>query len=441
MTDMPAFLRRCALAAALGAWASLASAQAPRPPAARSGDYILAVVNQELVTAGELEQRVARIRAEATRSGTPLPPLPQLRQQVFDSLIDERVQVTNARDSGYKVDDAEIERAVGSVALQNKITVAQLRQKLQQEGIDFQKFRGEVRDQIMTERVREREVMNRIKVTDAEIDALIAERRAAAGAAAQLNLAQILVTVPDGADIATVAERRRRAEAARARVLAGESFEAVSREISEDGNRAQGGVMGLRPADRLPDVFVNAVRGLRTGDVAPELLRTDAGFHLLKVIERQDPSSLAIQQTRARHILLRVSPQLPQEGALRRLAEIKRTIAAGTKTFEQAARENSEDASAPQGGDLGWVSPGTFVPEFEEVVNGLAPSAISDPFVSRFGVHLVQVLERRQVTLDVKQQREQARNILREQKFDEAYAEWIRDLRSRAYVELREPPN
>jgi peptidyl-prolyl cis-trans isomerase SurA len=440
MTELLAFLRRLALLAGFAALATAATAQT-RAPVARGGDYIIAVVNQELITAGELEQRIQRIRAEAARSNTALPPPAQLRQQVFDALVDERVQITNARDSGYKVEDSEIERAVGSIATQNRVTVGQLRQKLQQDGIDYAKFRNDVRDQLLAERVREREVTNRIKVSDAEIDALIAERRAAAGAAPKLNIAQILVTVPDGATVTEVAERRARAQAAQARVRNGESFETVAREMSEDANREQGGAMGLRPADRLPDVFVNAVRGLRTGDVAPELQRTGAGFHLLKVVERQEGGAFTVQQTRARHILLRVSPQLPQDAALRRLADIKRAILAGTLTFEKAARENSEDASASQGGELGWVSPGTFVPEFEEVINRLDTGAISDPFISRFGVHLVQVLERRDITLDVRQQREQARNILREQKFDEAYLEWLRDLRSRAYIELREPPS
>ena len=442
MTDMFRPLRRFGCAAALGLLAPALSAQ-PRPatPAApRSGDYIIAVVNQELVTAAELEQRLQRLRAEAARSGAALPPPQVLRQQVFDALIEERVQISNARETGPKIDESELERAVGSVALQNQMTVGQLRQKLRQDGIDYTKFRDNIRDQMMVERVREREVMGRIKVTDAEIDAFIEARRTAAGLTPQLNVAQILVTVADGASVSEVAERRARADAARARVRAGESFEVVAREVSEDGNREQGGVIGLRPADRLPDVFVAGVRGLNPGDVAPELLRTGAGFHLLKLVERQDRGGFTIQQTHARHILLRVSPQLTQEAAVRRLADIKRAIVEGTKPFEQAARDNSEDASATQGGDLGWVSPGTFVPEFEEVINGLPLRGISDPVVSRFGVHLVQVIERREVTLDARQQREQARNILREQKFDNAYTEWLRDLRGRAYVELREPP-
>jgi peptidyl-prolyl cis-trans isomerase SurA len=246
--------------------------------------------------------------------------------------------------------------------------------------------------------------------------------------------------VPEGASVATVAQRRTRAETALARIKAGESFEAVAREMSDDVNRATGGVIGMRPADRLPDLFIAAVRTLKPGDVAPELLRSGAGFHVLKLIEKREAGVFTTAQTRARHILLRPSAQLPQDLALRRLAEFKSQIGSGAKSFEQLARDNSEDGSAPQGGDLGWAAQGTFVPEFEDAMNSLPLMGISEPIVSRFGVHLIQVTERRQVTLEPKQQREQARNVLREKRFEEAYGEWIRELRARAYIEMREPP-
>jgi len=329
---------------------------------------------------------------------------------------------------------------VGNVALQNQMTLPQLRARLQEQGIAYNTFRNNVRDQLLTERVREREVNARIRIGNDEVDALLDKRRAAAGNAVQLNIAQILVTAPDGASIEVVQQRQKRAEAALARVKAGESFEAVSREVSEDGNKAQGGVIGLRPADRLPDLFVDGVKLLKDGEVAPALLRSGAGFHVLKLVERQSGGAFTVQQTRARHILLRVSPQLSADAASRRLAEFKRSIQGGAKSFEQLARDNSEDGSAAQGGELGWASPGTFVPEFEETMNALPLGGLSEPLVSRFGVHLIQVLERRQVAQDIKQQREQARNVLREQKFEDAYLEWIRDLRGRAYVEMREPP-
>jgi len=288
--------------------------------------------------------------------------------------------------------------------------------------------------------VREREVQARIRVTDADIDAYLDKRREAASAVAEYNIAQILVTVPDGASAADTARRRERAEAAQKRVQAGEAFEAVAREISEDSNRATGGVIGMRAAERLPDVFVAAVRSLKAGEVAPELLRTGAGFHLLKLVDKREGEAFRMQQTRARHILLRPSAQLSAEAAQKRLAGFKQQIESGKASFDQLARENSEDGSASLGGDLGWAGAGTFVPEFEETMNRLAINGISDPVVSRFGVHLIQVTDRRAVSLDLKQQREQARNVLREQKFDDAYTEWLRELRARAYVEMREAP-
>ncbi|RQP22371.1 peptidylprolyl isomerase [Piscinibacter terrae] len=432
------------LAAAFALCALPAMAQQATAPKARTtprtADYILAIVNQELVTNGELEQRLARIRDTAQRNGTKLPPAAELRQQVLDALIDERVQVTHARENGQRVDDAELDRAVANVAAQNQITLTQLRQRLTAEGMDFTRFRNNIRDQIMIERIREREVQGRIKVTEAEIDALLDKQRAQAGNATEYNIAQILVTVPEGASDAVVAERKAKLDAALARVRGGEAFEAVAKEVSEDANRANGGVIGLRASTRLPDVFVEQVRGLKAGEIAPQYLRTAAGFHSLKLIERREAGAFSITQTHARHILLRPSAQLTQEAAVRRLSEFKRVIGTRANSFEQLAKDNSEDGSAPQGGDLGWASPGQFVPEFEEAMNALPIGGISDPLVSRFGVHLIQVIDRRQTTLDPKQQREQAKNVLREQKFDPAYLDWLRDLRARAYIEMREPP-
>jgi peptidyl-prolyl cis-trans isomerase SurA len=403
-------------------------------------DYIVAVVNQELVTNAELQGRLARIRDDAARSKTQLPPPAELRKQVLEALIDERVQVTNARETGPKIDEAELDRAVGNVAVQNQMTMAQLRARLQQQGIAYSTFRNNVKDQMLMERVREKEVNQRIRISNDDIDKLIEQRRAAAGTSAQLNIAQILVTVPEGASADVVAERKARAEGALARVKGGEAFDVVNKEISEDGNKAQGGVIGMRPMDRLPDVFVDVARNLKPGEVSSTLLRSGAGFHVLKLIDRQEGGAFTAQQTHARHILLRVSEQLSVEAASRRLAEFKRQIVSGAKLFEQLARDNSEDGSAAAGGDLGWTSPGAFVPEFEETMNALPLNGISDPLPSRFGVHLIQVLERRQVNIDIKQQREQARNVLREQKFEDAYLDWVRDLRGRAYIEMRDAP-
>jgi peptidyl-prolyl cis-trans isomerase SurA len=302
------------------------------------------------------------------------------------------------------------------------------------------RFRANLRDQILLERVREREVGQRTRITDADIDKYLQERGAGGARDVELNIAQILVPLPEGADADAVAQRQARADAALARVRGGEDFATVAREVSEDPNRAQGGEIGLRPASRLPDPFVEQVRGLQPGQVSPTLLRSGAGFHVLKLVDRRDVSGVRVMQTRARHILLRPSPQLSADLARQRLADMRAQIESGRASFEVLARQFSEDGSAAQGGDLGWVNPGALVPEFEEAMNRLPIGGLSQPVTSRFGVHLIEVVERREATLDAKQLREQARNALRERKFEEAYLEWAKELRSRAYVEMRDPP-
>lgn len=442
MTVTPS--RRRGPAPALALWLALASALALPATAqvrdgVRGGDYIAVVVNQELVTAGEVQRRVERARQEAARSGLRLPPEAELRRQVLDALIDERVILSSARESGVRVDEAELDRAVQNIAAQNQISAEVLRQRLTAEGMDWGRFRTTLRDQIMIERLREREVYRRIRVGDEEVDELLAQQRAQIAGDPETTLAQILVTVPEGADDAVVAARRDRALAALARIKAGEPFEAVARELSEDGNRAAGGLIPPRPASRLPDAFVDATRSLAPGQVTPELLRTGAGFHVLKLVDRKDQAA-QVTQTRARHVLLRTSPQLSAEVASRRLSEYRRQIESGARSFEDIAREFSEDGSAAAGGDLGWASPGVMVPEFEAAMNALPVGGLSAPVVSRFGLHLIQVLERRQVDVDLRELREQARNLLREQRFEQAYRDWTKELRTRAYLEYREPP-
>jgi peptidyl-prolyl cis-trans isomerase SurA len=436
MTDSS--LRLALLAAALAA-AGWVQAQTGTAARVRTGDYIAVIVNQELVTAGEVERRIERAVAEAPR-GSKLPPEPELRKMALEALIEERVMITNAREIGMRVDNPEVERAIQNIAAQNQITIPVLRERLRAEGIDYAYFRNNVRDQMLIERLREREVYNRIKISDEEIDRQLEQQRAAAMADAEVNLAQILVTVPDGADAATTAARRAVAELALARVRKGEAFDAVAKQVSEDANREKGGVIGMRPASRLPDVFVEATRTLKSGEVGATLLQTGAGFHILKVVERKEPSIGRVTQTRARHVLLRTSPQLTPEVAGRRLAEYRAQIEGGKASFEDIAKKYSEDGSAQQGGDLGWAAPGMMVPEFEQAMNELPINGLSAPVTSRFGVHLIQVMERREVNVETKQLREQARNVLREQRFEQAYNDWTRELRSKAYVEYREPP-
>jgi len=398
------------------------------------------VVNQESVTAFEVRQRVQRIRADAQRTGSSLPAADQLERDVLDSLIDERAILSQAREAGMRVDDNDVDRALANIAAQNQISVVILRDRMVAEGMDFSRFRANVREQIIVERMREREVSQRVRITDTEVEDYIEKQRGERAGEVEYNIAQILITVPEGASAAVVSERRAQAEAALARVRGGEDFAALAKAISQDGNRERGGEIGLRPADRLPDLFLEAVRPLSSGSLAPGVLRSGAGFHVLKLIERRDGSAFRVTQTRARHILLRVNDASNRDAAVRQMREWRAQIDRGARRFEDLARERSEDGSAPSGGDLGWASPGQFVPEFEQAMNRLALGGVSEPVVSRFGVHLIQVMERREVALDNKQLRDQARAALREQKFEEAYGEWLKEMRSRAYVERREAP-
>lgn len=424
--------------------AAPAAAQIPaQAPSARGGnqrgDHIVAVVNTELVTSVEVAQRLAQA-LEAARASGAQPDPAVLRQQVLDALIDERVLVTYAREAGAKVDEVELDRATANIAAQNQLTVPQLRERLKAEGMDYNRFRGNLRDQVQVERVREREVGSRIRITDADIDKFLDEQRAKLNQQAQLNIAQILLTVPEGADAAAVAQRRAEADALLARLRAGADFATLARELSGDSNREAGGAIGLKDADRLPDLFVAAVRGLAAGELAPQPVRSGAGWHLLKLLERQQADPFKVTQTQARHILLRASDAAQASAVARRLEDIRRQIERGEKKFEDVAREISEDGSAAGGGDLGWASPGQFVPEFEQAMAPLPAGGISPPVVSRFGVHLIQVLQRREVSIDPKEVRNQARNQLREQKYEQAYADWVKELRLRAYIEMREPP-
>lgn len=436
MTTFASRLRRFGLATLLAWPAAMALAQTTP----RSADFIVAVVNNELVTRNEVDQRMAELREQARRSNAKLPADAQLRKEVVEALINERVIITYARDSGMKVDEAELDRAVANVAAANKMSLDTLRERLKAEGLDMTRFRNNLRDQILAERTREREVQGRLRISDADVERFMEEQAAQRGRVATLNLAQILVAVPDGASREVENQRRARAEEVQRRLLAGEAFDKLARQYSEDGNRERGGEIGAKPQDKLPDLFVEAVQSVPVGGVTPKLIRSGAGFHLLKVLSRTDGSEVTITQTRARHILLRPSVRLSADAAKRRLAEFREAVVSGKASFEELARKNSEDGSATSGGDLGWASPGQFVPEFEEAMGRLQLGGISPPIESRFGFHLIQVTDRRDVPMDPKQVREQARNVLREQRYESTYTEWINELRSRAYVEMREAP-
>jgi peptidyl-prolyl cis-trans isomerase SurA len=421
-----------------------AAPAAPVPTGPRSADFIVAVVNSEPITNNEVRTRMRRFEQQLAQQGSPMPSRQQLAREVLERLITEKAQLQLAREVGVRADDALVDQAELSVARQNSITVAELRQRLTAEGLNVQQFRDDLRNQIVLQRLRDRELEQRAKVTELDIDNFLREQQASGGdpALTELNLAHILVAMPENATEAQAAQQQAKAQQLLQRARAGEDFAKLARENSDAPGAAQnGGVVGLRTADRLPPLFVEATRNVPAGGVT-DIVRSAAGLHIVKVLEKQQigQAGASVSQSRARHILLRPTPQLPEAAARQRLADFKRRVQAGQADFAQLARENSQDASAKNGGDLGWASPGMFVPEFEDALDSLAPGQIADPIVSRFGVHLIQLMERRKAALSQREQREVVRNLLRERKLDEAYGQWAQEVRGRAYVELREPP-
>ena len=408
----------------------------------RQADFIVAVVNSEPITNNEVRAKLVRTELLLQQQGGALPPRGELVREVLERMISDKAQLQMAQTSGAKVDDNAIEGAVETVARQNQITVDELRRRLKADGIDYNQFRSEMRDELLVRRLRQREVEAKVTVSEQEIDQFMRDQEGKTeGSALALNLAEILVAVPENANPEQVAALQAKALQVLERARSGSDFAALANEVSASATRSNGGQMGLRNADRYPPLFVQATQNLRAGGLAGPV-RSGAGFHILKVVEKRQASAAdaVITQTHARHILLRLSPQLTETAAIEKLAGFKKRIVAGQADFALLARENSQDGSAKEGGDLGWVSPGAFVPEFEKVMNGLGPNQISDPLVSRFGVHLVQVLERREAPISPRDQREMVRGLLREKKQNEAYLLWAQDIRGRAYVEFREPP-
>ena len=410
---------------------------------ARSSDFIVAVVDSEPITNQELQQQVEQtVLQMQQQQGGFVPRREVLVRQVLERLIDERAQLRLAQELGIRIEDAVIEQAEQGMATQNGVSMEAFRERLAQQGMSQTQFRADLRQQLTLQRLREREVNARIRITEPEIDKLLAERiKTSQEADPVLSLGHILLAVPDDASEAQRQETRLRAQALVEKLKGGADFAAVARDNSDASDKANGGMMGLRPAQRYPSLFVDAVKGLAVGQLAGPV-PSGAGFHILKLIERRQPQSttLTVPQTLARHILLRPGEQLSPNAARARMLEIKTQIDSGRAEFATMARLHSQDGSAASGGDLGWAGPGMFVPEFEEAMNKLAPGQTSPPVVTRFGIHLIQVIERRQAELSVKEQRELARNILREQKLEDSYRAWAQETRGRSYVEYRDDP-
>jgi peptidyl-prolyl cis-trans isomerase SurA len=428
------FALACAFAVVLGAAPAAWAQPKPRPIVVL--DRIAAVVNDEVITRYELDERTQLALRQLGQQGTPPPPRETLEKQILERLIIDRAQLQLAKETGLRVDDTELDRALARIAEQNKVSMQAMRDTLEKDGVPFLKFREDIRNEIVLSRLREREVDTKIVITESEIDSFIKTQQGQEGKPDEYNLSHILIVVPENASPEQLQSRRARAEQARSQLAAGSDFRQVAASFSEAPDALQGGAMGWRDAQRLPGIFSEALGPMKPGDVS-QVLRSSNGFHVLKLNDRRGSQSpVIVQQTRARHILIKTNELVSESEARNRLRTLKERLE-NKADFAELARVHSEDASASSGGDLGWLSPGDTVPEFERGMDALKPGEISEPVRSPFGWHLVQVLERRNEDMSKERLRLDARQALRARKSDEAYHEWVRQLRDRAYVENR----
>ncbi len=404
-------------------------------------DFIVAIVDSEPITNREVNQRAQDHLEQMKQQGAPLPPKEALLSNTLEELILEKAQLTLARETGIIVSDDEVLQAQRGIAERNAITLEQLYAQVNRQGQSIEQYKNRVRQQMTLQRLRDREVMSKVRISDLEADQFLAEQKKGAATSQLLNLSQILIAVPDGTSDSQLGPYQSKAADMIQKLKSGADFAELAKSNSEALDSKNGGVMGLRPESRYPSLFTNAVKSAKVGQVVGPIL-SGAGLHILLVSDRQqaDNEATYVTQTHARHILLRPSGQLSQNSARAQLADFKRRIERGEADFASLAKQYSQDASASAGGDLGWESPGQFVPEFEAVMGKLSPGEIADPMVSRFGVHLIQVLERKQAPLSLKERRDAARKMMQERKFEESYSNWEREVRGHAFIEYRDAP-
>lgn len=426
-------MKRFLLPALLLCFSTLLHAQSRQPI---SIDRVVAVVNDEAITQFELSDRVATVVRQLRQRGTPLPPREVLEKQLLERLIVDRVQVQFAKETGLRIPDNEVDNALRRIAENNRMSLAQFRAALEQDGVEWLRFREDIRSEMTVARLREREVENRIVISDGEIDNYLANPQQS-NQAAVVQIGHIIVRVPEQSDPARLAQLRRRAEDALARINGGQDFGQVAVSYSEAPDAVAGGMLEPRPVDRLPTLYADAVTALKPGEVSG-ILRSPAGFHIIKLFDRKGGSVVGgtISQTRARHILIKVNELVSSDEARRKLDGLKERLDNGTD-FAELARLYSNDLSAAKGGDLGWLYQGDTVPDFERGMDALKINEVSKPVQSPFGWHLIQVLERKNAEAGDERKRQMARQALRERKSDEAYEDWLRQMRDRAYVEYR----
>ena len=407
-------------------------------------DTIIAVVNSEVITLKELEDRLKLIERRMQREKIQMPARDVLKGQLLERMIVNRAQIQLAKESGIRVDDIMLDRSVARIAEQNNLSIQSFRDQLEKDGIPFSRFREEIREEITLQRLREKEVDNKLQISESEIDNFLAASAGKTqGAEDEINIAHILVRVPENASAQQIADRRQRAETAMTQLKSGGDFAKIAASFSDASDAMAGGLIGWRSQSRLPQLYVEVTEKLAPNEVS-EVVRSANGFHILKLLGKRSASEVQsggarmVQQTKARHILIKVNQVVPASEAKRKLTELKTRLNNKAAKFEDLAKLYSNDLSASKGGDLGWVYPGDTVPEFERAMNALQPGQVSEPVESPFGYHLIQVVERKTEEISRERLRLTARQALRDRKLEEAYEDWLRQLRDRAYVEYRQ---
>lgn len=399
-------------------------------------DKIVALVEEDVVLKSELDAKVRTIRNQLQEQGTPLPPESVLEKQVLDRLILTKLQIQMANSTGIRVDDETLNQTISKIAAENQLTLTQFREILEKDGYQYDDFREDIRNEILISRLRQRQVDNRVFVSDREIDDFLMNMQHQGGLEKEYRISHIMLSLPDNPTADDLEQTRQLAEKVQKELQEGADIAALAATYSDGDQGLDGGDLGWRKYSQVPSLFTDFIATMQKGDIS-ELIRSPSGYHIIKLVDIRDGEQLVVTQTHARHILLKTSAILTEDQAVERLRALKQRIQNGDD-FAELARGNSEDlVSAADGGDLGWTNPGDLVPEFENEMNALAPNQISDPFQTQYGWHILQVLERRQYDSTDDIRRTRAREVLRQRKQDEAQETWLRQLRDEAYVEYR----
>ena len=421
---------------ALASACALAQPSAPPQNRVVNVDRVVAVVNDEAITQYDLDDAKRIVLQQLKQQNVQPPAQDVLDKQVLERMMTERSLLQFAKENGVRVDDTMIERAILRIAQENKLSAEDFRKALAKENIDYPRYREDVRHELTVQRLREREVDSKITVSDAEVEQYLATLKSQSSGEAEYKLAHILVMVPEQASAEQIDAKKRRAEDALLALKNGADFAQVAAGFSDASDALGGGNLGWRSGARLPTVFADEVRAMEVGQISA-ITRSAAGFHIVKLLDKRSHNEpMVVDQTHPRHILVRVNEIVSESDAKAKIDRLKDRIDAGAK-FEELAKLNSEDTTSAKGGDLGWVNPGDTVPEFDEAMKKLEPNQISAPVRTPFGWHLIQVLERRRQDITGDRARSEAQVAIRQRKADEAFQDWVRQIRDRAYVEVR----